>query len=79
MEEIFNSPVTLRLYGETECTGEIYLDDGFSLDYQNEDYELVSIVAKKQNHSWGFKFTYFGKKKKYISIGDVEQIGSNEH
>ncbi|MCB1190658.1 MAG: DUF4968 domain-containing protein [Leptospiraceae bacterium] len=78
-EEIFNSPVTLRLYGETECTGEIYLDDGFSLDYQNEDYELVSIVAKKQNHSWGFKFTYFGKKKKYISIGDVEQIGSNEH
>lgn len=77
-EELFNSPITLRLYGNSHCEGEVYLDDGVSLGFQKGDYEHIYLKAQLQENVWNIRKTLLGEKGKYIQIQRAEHIGNKE-
>ncbi len=75
--EIIDSKISLRVYPmDSNAEGEIYLDDGDSLEFKKGDYELVKIEGeKKARDTWYFNITREGKKKKYIEIGEISIFG----
>ncbi|MCK5141324.1 MAG: DUF5110 domain-containing protein, partial [Candidatus Heimdallarchaeota archaeon] len=78
--EIYKSKISLRVYPkDLEAEGEIYLDDGDSLEFNNGDYEIVKIQAEeKTGDTWYFNISREGKKKKYIEIGEITIIGEEK-
>ena len=82
--EIYNSKISLRVYptvSPTDSTaeGEIYLDDGDSLEFSKGDYEIVKIQGeKKTKDTWYFKINREGKKRKYIELGEITIFGEEK-
>ncbi len=78
--EIYKSKISLRVYPkDSEAEGEIYLDDGDSLEFNNGDYEIVKIQAEeKAGETWYFNISREGKKKKYIEIGEITIMGEEK-
>ncbi|MHA1408669.1 MAG: DUF5110 domain-containing protein, partial [Candidatus Heimdallarchaeaceae archaeon] len=79
-EQIYKTKISLRVYPkDNESQGEIYLDDGISLDYEQGDFERVRIVGeKKARGTWYFNIEREGKKKKYIQIGNIQVFGEEK-
>ncbi|MHA1668839.1 MAG: glycoside hydrolase family 31 protein [Candidatus Heimdallarchaeaceae archaeon] len=79
-EQIYKTKINLRVYPKNnESQGEIYLDDGISLDYEEGDFERARIVGeKKARGTWYFNIEREGKKKKYIQIGDIQVFGEEK-
>ncbi|MCK5410157.1 MAG: DUF5110 domain-containing protein, partial [Candidatus Heimdallarchaeota archaeon] len=77
---IYKSKISLRVYPkDSEAEGEIYLDDGDSLEFNDGDYEIVKIQAEeKAGDTWYFNIIREGKKKKYIELGDITIIGEEK-
>lgn len=78
--EIYKSKISLRVYPkDSEAEGEIYLDDGDSLEFNNGDYEIVKIQGeKKAGDTWYFEINREGKKKKYVEIGEIDIMGEEK-
>ncbi len=78
--EIYKSKISLRVYPkDSEAEGEIYLDDGDSLDFNNGDYEIVNIQGeKKTGDTWYFTIKREGKKKKYVELGEIDIMGEEK-
>ncbi|MCG3216340.1 MAG: DUF5110 domain-containing protein, partial [Candidatus Heimdallarchaeota archaeon] len=78
--EIFDTEISLRVYPyESTANSEIYLDDGDTLNYLNDDYEIAKIeVFKKSQDTWYVNVKREGKKKKYIKIRDVKILGEEK-
>ena len=82
--EIYNSKISLRVYPTVSPTdsiaeGEIYLDDGDSLEFSKGDYEIVKIQGeKKAKDTWYFKISREGKKRKYIELGEITIFGEEK-
>ena len=78
--EIKDSKISLRIYPKnSEAKGEIYLDDGETLNYEKGDFEIVRIEAeKKARDTWYINITREGKKKEYIEIGEITILGEEK-
>ena len=75
-EEVLKEPLTLLICGEKEAKGEVYLDDGYTMNYEKEDFEIARFEAKLQEkESWNIYLSREGKKKKYINVENVKQVG----
>ena len=78
--EIIGSKMSLRIYPcDSEAKTKIYMDDGESLDYKDGDFEIAEIHAsKKAQDTWYVNIKRDGKKKKYITIGNVKIMGEEK-
>lgn len=78
--EIKDSKISLRIYPkDSEAKGEIYLDDGETLNYEKGEFELIKIeVEKKARDTWYVNISREGKKKKYIEIGEITILGEEK-
>ena len=78
--EIFESEISLRVYPcDSEANALVYLDDGESLNYLGDEFEIAEIEAsKKAQDMWYINIKREGKKKEFIKIGDVKILGEEK-
>ncbi len=78
--EILDSKISLRVYpSDSKAEGEIYLDDGDSLEFVKGDFEIVKIEGeKKERDTWYFNITREGRKKKFVEIGEITIFGEEK-
>lgn len=72
-EELYNEKIDLLLAPkENQAEGQIYLDDGATLEYKKGDYEVVTVSAKKEKDgNWYITITREGKANKYVKIDKI--------
>ena len=77
-EEVLKEPLTLLIFGKKEARGEVYLDDGYTMNYE-QDCEIAQFEAKLQEiESWSLYLSRKGKKRRYINVENVKQVGHRE-
>ncbi len=78
-EEISSSNINLVIYDHKKATGEIYLDDGWTMGYKNGDFERVNINANINDTGvWYVEIKREGRKKQYIIIENIIEINKKE-
>ncbi len=76
-EELLTSPITLLIFPANDMKGEIYLDDGRSLEYQEGEYEKITITGKKEEDCITLTLNHEGRKNKFIKIKEYK-IATND-
>ncbi len=78
--EMFDTEFSLRIYPcNSEANTTLYFDDGETLGYMKNDFEIAEIEAtKKAQDMWYINIKREGRKKNYIKIGDVRILGEEK-
>jgi len=76
VDEVDLTEIHWLIYPEDDSIhGDIYLDDGYSFEYRNDDFAVITITCKKNKNIFELYFTQIGSYNHSVKKHIIEIVG----